>query len=258
MSTDIAVVVPWHDESQKSRFLKEWGIRTLFGKRWLFLEQDKEHKGCAVTKNRGVFRAMQAGYEKVWVLDDDCYPCDHRPLDALANIHSSLLDLPTQGQWFTTVTTPPSRGTPYNIPTRLPAAVMGFWTDNGDYDAVHQLVHGPTHKMTFNTNVVDSTYFPLCGMNLSFKPKDWLPWCQFIDVPRFDDIWMGWLWQHEAYRRGYCFRLDGPKVRHSRQSNVWKNLQLEVKYLERNETLWQEIRSSVNGDYTTLRNLLPA
>jgi hypothetical protein len=94
-------------------------------------------------------------------------------------------------------------------------------------------------------------------MNIAFKPLDWLPWCRFIDVPRFDDIWMGWLWQKEAYRRGFCFRLDGPMVHHSRQSNVFANLKVEAKHLERNETLWHDIATSPHTEYDDLCKLLP-
>jgi hypothetical protein len=94
-------------------------------------------------------------------------------------------------------------------------------------------------------------------MNLAFRPKDWLPWCRFIDVARFDDIWMGWLWQREAYRRGYCFNLASPFVRHARQSNVWRNLVQEAVYLEQSETLWRNIALHQVGDYQSLRALLP-
>jgi hypothetical protein len=46
-------------------------------------------------------------------------------------------------------------------------------------------------------------------------------------------------------------------VRHSRQSNVWKNLRDEAVHLEANETLWREIARSRAEDYATLRKLLP-
>ncbi len=157
------------------------------------------------------------------------------------------------------VTNPPSRGTPYQSRSlTLPvAASMGFWTDVGDYDACAQLVRGAQTPMQFWREPVEGKYFPLCGMNLAFRPNEWMPWCRFIDVPRFDDIWMGWLWQREAYRRGYCFNLNGPLVRHSRQSNVWANLRAEAVHMERNETLWREIATHPAGDYKSLRKLLP-
>ena len=68
---------------------------------------------------------------------------------------------------------------------------------------------------------------------------------------------MGWLWQRHAYQHRYCFNLAGPVVRHSRQSNVWKNLKDEAAHLESNDTLWKKIAMNVSDDYESLRKLLP-
>ncbi len=112
--------------------------------------------------------------------------------------------------------------------------------------------------MTFSQKTMFGRYFPLCAMNYAFKPAEWEPWFYLIeDVGRYDDIWMGWLWQKEAYQRGCCFNLDGPLVRHSRQSNVWANLKNEATYLEENETLWRDIATSTDEGYFALRSLLP-
>jgi len=208
-----------------------------------------------------VLAALAAGAETVIVLDDDCFP---DPLETptvkdLIGLHVAALEAQAVEQ-FLVVTDPPSRGTPYQCRTRtLPVAgSMGFWSVVGDYDAVGQLVHGATRYMEFRRQAVHGQYFPWCGMNVAFRPREWMPWCRFIDVPRFDDIWAGWLWQKEAYRRGYCFNLAGPIVRHSRQSNVWQNLRDEARYLEENETLWREIAGHPSQRYEVLEKLLPA
>ena len=283
MSEKICVVVAWWNEEQIERFLSAWGIELVdaypmaigdrleaIGQRldWLVLQRDVSREGCARTKNKGVQEAIRRGADIVVVLDDDCFPDlpvrDIGPagmesqLQWFARLHQAQL-VPQSIPLFAAVTEPPSRGTPYHqrhvvMPV---AASMGFWTDIGDYDALGQLVHGATKPMTFHQEPVFGRYFPLCGMNLAFRPKDWLPWCEFIDVPRFDDIWMGWLWQREAYARGYCFNLNGPLVRHSRQSNVWANLRAEAVHLERNETLWRDIATYKETDYASLRKLLP-
>jgi hypothetical protein len=142
------------------------------------------------------------------------------------------------------------------------AASMGFWLNVPDYCAVRQLVLGEVDEedqsMHFIRDTVFQRYFPLCGMNVAFRPADWWPWCQFIHVSRFDDIWMGWLWQYEAYRRGYCFNLAGPLITHVRQSNVWRNLIDEARYLEQTETLWREIALTRDGRYASMLRLLPA
>jgi hypothetical protein len=158
---------------------------------------------------------------------------------------------------FDAVTEPPSRGTPYFSRTiKMPvAASMGFWSHVGDYDAPSQLVHGALRPMSFDRSPKFGRYFPLCGMNLAFRAEEW-PWCQFINVARFDDIWQGFIWQKKAYASGKCFNLNGPIVRHSRQSNVWANLKDESINLERNESIWKEIHNASELDYQKLVDVI--
>jgi hypothetical protein len=253
---NIFVVVPWVTEKEKYDFLTEWGLNSIPD--WLILQQDKQHDGCGVTKNKGVASAVSAGAEIVVVLDGDCYPYDNiDTLDELIHHHKLALE-PQPVNLYKDVTKPASRGTPYyeKHVTMPVAASMGFWVEVGDYCAVRQLAFNNA-EMTYNRNPVYGKYFSLCGMNIAFRPQEWQPWCNFIDVPRFDDIWMGWLWQREAYRRGYCFNLNGPTIRHARQSNIWKNLRDETKYLQQSETLWRKIALHPANDYSSLRGLLP-
>lgn len=252
-----AVVVPWHRADQVESFLSAWGVGSQRPD-WLVLQHDADRDGCAVTKNRGIARATERGAEVVVVLDDDCYPTDEaRSLEELAERHGAALK-PQPVGLFRAVTSPPSRGTPYRetVAVMPVAASMGFWIETGDYCAVRQLALGGV-RMEFDRSAVYGSYFPLCGMNLAFRPAEWAPWCRFVDVPRFDDIWMGWMWQREAYRRGACFNLAGPLVRHVRQSDPWRNLAEETRHLERNETLWREIALNQTGAYEDLFALLP-
>ncbi len=249
------IIVPWHNHNQLDSFLQAWNV-TPEDQR-LLLVQDHDRSGCARTKNRGILQAMKAGVETVIILDDDCYPNEGYCMDRFISEHEQAL-MPQKGHWFKRVTEPPSRGTPYFLDEQMPvAASMGFWDGIGDYDACSQLVVGCRTEMSFKQETIFGRYFPLCGMNLAFHPVDWWPWCQFVDVPRFDDIWMGWLWQKEAYRRGNCFNLNGPVIRHIRQSNVWANLRDEAKHLEDNEILWQAIATSKTYDYDELKDLFP-
>lgn len=249
------VVVPWHNRDQLSQFIDAWKIEK--GDHRILFQQDSERQGCALTKNAGVWRAIDYfGAEIIIVLDDDCFPEDGQTLDSFIADHTNALT-PQPVEMFEVVTDPPSRGTPYfNRTVTMPvAASMGFWTHIGDYDAPGQLVHGARHPMTFSRKAIHGRYFPLCGMNLAFHASEW-PWCKFINVPRFDDIWQGFLWQKKAYHYGQCFNLNGPVVRHSRQSNVWANLNDEAKHLERNETIWQEIHQQDVCDYELIRDRL--
>ncbi len=252
------VVVAWHNREQRRMFEREWQINPE-DERVVF-QQDHNREGCAATKNKGIAEAIRRGAEIVIVVDDDCFPerSEYFNLREFIALHVACLNADT-GDLFLTVTTPSSRGTPYfnnSIPTKRVAASMGFWTNVGDYDACAQLVRGAENPMDFHREMVRGQYFPMSGMNLAFR-SEWMPWCQFIDVPRFDDIWMGWLFEKEAYRRGYCFNLAGPSVRHSRQSNVWQNLRDEAVHLEQNETLWSDIALSNETSYEALRALLP-
>jgi len=258
---DFAIVVPWHRAEQRDAFLQAWGVSQIPD--WLILQQDENKEGCGVTKNKGIARANA---DIVVVLDDDCFPDrdawfsdDSMPqtLMQLAEKHARALE-PQEVLMFEKVTNPPSRGTPYHdLSICMPvAASMGFWSQIGDYCAVRQLAYDAA-EMSYSRRPVYGRYFALCGMNIAFRPALWSPWCTFIDVLRFDDIWMGWLWQKEAYRRGCCFNLAGPMVRHSRQSNVWRNLIDEAAHLERSETLWRDIATAKTDDYVELRQLLP-
>lgn len=259
---DAKIIVPWHNKEQISKFLEAWGVD--FGDPRFIFQQDTLKEGCARTKNAGLKAAIDQGVETVIVLDDDCFPLAESlyfkdRVDAFIEAHLTAL-LPLEVELFKQVTMPPSRGTPYfNRTVKLPvAASMGFWQEIGDYDAVHQLALGATHPMEFDKSPVFGNYFPLCGMNLAFKPKDWWPWCQFVDVPRFDDIWQGFLWQKKAYSTGHCFNLGGPVVRHSRQSDVWANLRDESVNLKHNETAWQKVHNSKLDNYeTALAMILP-
>ena len=248
------IVTPWHNADQLKTFLTAWGIEQD-DERVIF-QQDTSKEGCARTKNRGIAAAIESSADAVIILDDDCFPHEEMTLDQFIEAHERALE-PQPVEMFETVTSPPSRGTPYfNRSIVMPvAASMGFWTHVGDYDAPGQLVHGATKEMEFNRKAIHGRYFPLCGMNLAFRVDEW-PWCQFIDVPRFDDIWQGFLWQKKAFSDGKCFNLAGPLVKHSRQSNVWQNLRDESLNLERNEKIWQEIHSLPVEDYDQIRKEL--
>lgn len=258
MSSKAKIVVPYGDQKQAQRFADAWKV--TWSHPLMHFQYDLHKEGCAQTKNKGMAHALADGAELIVILDDDCFP--HNEIDSpelLIEAHIESLK-PQRVKRFKEVTFPVSRGTPYmadNHYMQMPVACsMGFWHEVGDYCAARQLAYQGV-DMEFKHDPIYEQYFPLCGMNIAFYPEEWNPWCQQIEVPRYDDIWMGWLWQREAYRRGYCFSLNGPTIRHSRQSNVWKNLKIEAKYAEQNDTLWREIASTEYTSYEDLRQLLP-
>lgn len=264
MRSDTYIVTAWWNPEQRNKFLAVWGLDYANLPDYIILQQDENKEGCAATKNKGIEEALRRGAKIVVVLDDDCFPYDlegvsdsHNLLSYFASLHENALE-PQEVEMYKVVTNPPSRGTPYyNRTVKMPvAASLGFWNNIPDLCAPAQLVRGPFCKMEFDRKPVFGQMFPYCGMNVAFR-TEFLPWAYFVDLPRVDDIFAGYLFQKEAYRRGYCFNLNGPLVHHSRQSNVWANLKEEAKYLERNETLWSDIFLSNSNDYEELKKLIP-
>jgi glycosyltransferase involved in cell wall biosynthesis len=252
-TTEARVVTPWHNQQQIENFLRAWGGQDPR----MVLEWDEHGEGCAVTKNRGIERALQDAPDVIIVLDDDCFPHDGMTFDRLIEAHLEALT-PQRVEIAGVITDPPSRGTPYHRRSALMpvACSMGYWNGVGDYDACGQLVHGATRPMRFSHEPVHGRYVPLSGMNIAFPARLW-PLFRFVDVPRFDDIWMGWIFQRVAYARGMCVNLGGPTVWHSRQSNVWANLRDESRWLEENDTLWAKIAAHPSANYDELVKLLP-
>lgn len=247
-----AIVVPWHDPQQIAAFGRAWEIDPEKPPPWLLLTQDKDRQGCGRTKNRGIRRALDIGSECIVILDDDCYPSSScGSLEDLAEYHIGGL-MPKRITMFRDTTEPPSRGTPYFCRrVEMPVvANMGFWNGIPDFDSCRQLTDAG-RRASFKFGAVHGQYFPLCGMNLAFRATEW-PWCQFVNVPRFDDIWAGFLWQRKAYSEGKCFHLGGPIVHHARQSNIWSNLKIEAENMERNETMWKRIATMPLSDHATM------
>jgi glycosyltransferase involved in cell wall biosynthesis len=251
------VVVAWHNPKQKNEFLEAWKIPA--GDSRLVLQQDETKAGCAKTKNAGIARALAEGADVVCVLDDDCYPFEPRadePLDEFIEDHLKALE-DQEVQMVVPTMVPHPRGFPYRhrtIKMRV-AASIGLWVGYPDLDAMTALVIGDQPEgCRLLHSAVYGTMFPFCGMNYAFR-KDQTDCAVHIDVPRFDDIWMGWIWERVAYDKGQCFNMDGPLVRHTRQSNVWKNLEEETKYMFTNETLWSAIYAAKGSDPKTLREL---
>ena len=247
------ICVPWHKEEVKQQFLEAWSTKET--NPLLVLQKDGGWFSCAKTKNMAIQKAKSLGAEIIIVLDSDCYPFLNTSLEEFAQSHIKALE-DQEVKLFEQVTNPASRGTPYfKRSIKMPvAASMGYWENIPDRDAIAQLAHGAFTEMEFFKKIIFNKYFALSGMNLAFR-TELSEWFEFIDVSRFDDIWMGWIAQRMAYANNYCFNLNGPTIRHARQSNVWQNLRDEAKFLELNETLWQSIYKSP-ANLNQLKNLV--
>lgn len=238
-----AVVTPWWNPEQRDKFLEAWSIDKLPD--WLFLEQDRDKSGCPVTKNRGIVRALESKPDAILCVDDDCFPdlteTYGSDLGLFAKLHMISL-APQPVELFEQITKPACRGTTYfERSVILPvAASLGYWSYIADLDAASQLVRGPLTPMTFKRGTLFWRFAPLSGMNIAFRSEFW-PYFMFDEEHgRYDDIFMSYRLQGEAYRRGYCISLNGPNVRHVRQSAVFHNLRVESQDMELNETIWKE------------------
>ena len=73
-------IVPWHNQDQIDKFKDAW--QRPFDN--VLFQEDKDKEGCAVTKNKGIERALNDGAEVIIVLDDDCYGPDGMTMNEFA------------------------------------------------------------------------------------------------------------------------------------------------------------------------------
>jgi len=193
----------------------------------------------------------------VVTLDDDCYPYGPGFLDAH---YQRLSRRAVSPAWVSTGRGVLPRGMPYLQSAREVDCVInhGLWTRVPDFDAVSQLASG-RYDLTFEPVeqvVPRGQYFPMCGMNLAFKPEV-IPALYFLlmgqtqwPYDRFGDIWCGVLVKRICDHLGVGVRSGQPMVEHQRASNVWANLRKETPGYEVNEALWAAVDSLVLSQCT--------
>lgn len=198
----------------------------------------------------GIYKAWQMSPDMIVKMDDDCYPSE---MPFLEEHYRKLTEQTEFPAWVSTIDGIKPRGVPFFNTNRKVISVFnhGLWNTNLDLDA-------PTHLVTNNGTSVEfieqiipkATYFPLCGMNIAFKPliapllyfglqgREW-------GLDRFDDIWCGLILKRICDHLGYWISSGSPVIRHDKASNVWSNLRKEVAGLEINESLWEAVDSVV-------------
>jgi hypothetical protein len=189
------------------------------------------------------FAAIAAdGYDAIVTLDDDLTPDGDTIGDHLAALK---LNVPTSWMSSTLHGSPYMRGFPYAVRGESPVWVShGVWQNIPDLDAPTQLVLGEPPAVEFYRGPVPrGVYFPVCGMNLAFRPEA-LPlmyWCPAKRLPgaeRFDDIWMGVNLTRGLAAVGAALVTGFASCIHTRASNVFANLEQEAKGIGLNETYW--------------------
>jgi hypothetical protein len=170
----------------------------------------------------GYFKAWQKKPDLIVTLDDDCFPVDGE--EAFLETHWRRLNEPAKTEaWVTTLDGVMPRGMPYFSTQReLPCVINhGLWNALPDFDAPTQLVHSrnPMPVSWTNRSIPVGCYFPMCGMNLAFRP-DVVPALYFLlmgrdyEYHRFGDIWAGIIIKKIADHLGYSINSGEPAVKH--------------------------------------------
>lgn len=214
----------------------------------------------------GYWKAYQQSPDMIVTLDDDCYPlANYLPVqeyDFLQTHFEKLYKGETvveEDAWESTAIGIRPRGIPYKN-TRRKKTVNnlkvllnhGLWYNVPDLDAPNQLtVAYPSQGYLINKYISPGKYFPMCGMNLAFKPEA-VPALYFSlmgedgrgkkwGFHRFDDIWAGIFLKKIADHLGYSILSGDPAIWHDRASNTFVNLKKEAPGLEMNELVWPAV-----------------
>lgn len=200
-------------------------------------------------KSYGIWKASQVKPDMIVCLDDDCYP-QYKGRRFLQTHYEKLISDQSVPAWISTVDGVKPRGLPYRRTDRqvIPVLNHGLWTQNPDIDAITELSLPEDETLDWieypNRCIPRYSYFPMCGMNIAFAPK-LAPLMYFglmgKDWPydRFDDIWCGIFMKKICDHLGWWVSSGLPLVRHSKASDVWKNLEKERSGMLVNEKLWE-------------------
>ena len=219
-------------------------------------------------RSYGYWLAWQRRPGMILTLDTDCYPDGS---DLLGG-HAANLNRTVTLDW---INSGPGdvmfRGFPYEIRGRSPVMLShGLWSCVPDLDAATALHHPdlrlPPAKGT--VTVPRWSFFPMCGMNLAWRPE--LTPAMYFGIfgpaygfDQFDDIWAGVLVKKVLDHLGYAAVSGYPSVQHRKQSNVYSNLVKQALGMAMNEHLWREVQridlteTTVAGCYRQLIEALP-
>jgi hypothetical protein len=206
----------------------------------------------------GYFLAAQQPSDFVITLDDDCYPEGAYSPSFLTLVRDTLDRRWHDERWWSTLDgTVPARGFPYEIRGATVPTVIhhGLWSNVPDLDARTQLLM-PEFRLepaTTVQRVPQGRFFPMCGMNLAFRPA-MIPALYFLlmgmhrdgsrwPYDRFGDIWAGVFAKKVADHLGFAISSGAPSILHSRASNPEMNLQKETPGYPVNEVLWQKVEA---------------
>lgn len=242
---------------------------------WQDIEKDLAKDSWIIPRRSDCIRSY--GYWKAWLqkpdmivtMDDDCYPIDHYYRETEDSINQQFLkthwERLTNGiiskheLWVSTIKNGRPRGLPYFNRTREMHSNNiilnhGLWYNVPDFDARTQLGLTKTDGfagLEINQVIPKNTYYPMCGMNLAWKPIA-TPGLYFLlmgqnkngeswGFDRFGDIWAGIIFKKISDHLGYTVASGYPIIWHTKASNVFTNLKKEAPGIEVNETFWEAV-----------------
>ena len=273
-----AIVVPTIREAEIQKFLESWtnhfrghqvivvednpeksfalpaGVRHVS---WTEIDADLGSDAWIVprrsdaVRNYGFLLAARAKPDMILTLDDDCYPSEDQGAveQNFVEAHWRALetpgsDMPVLDTMFAAGVPVKPRGFPKNGRVTRTMVNHGLWNGVPDLDGETQLLNEGM-RVTFSPHsmqVPSGVFFPMCGMNLSFRPEAlplayYLPMGQGQPYHRFADIWCGWILKKVCDELSWSVRSGTPFVLHSRASNAARNAELESHGLEMNDRL---------------------
>jgi hypothetical protein len=185
----------------------------------LYAQFEQFHKSSSC-KNFGTWLAYQKGFDPIIVIDSDCII----PPDFVAK-HMEYLCMQGADRWTNPIegTNWYSRGFPYSLRKSVKWAHMGLWENELDIyglDRVDMLPDVPP-KSLHGGGVKDAQFFPLSGMNVSFR-RNAIPWMLFLPnfeykrqkFTRHDDIWGGYIFQKVCELAKLGLSFGDPVVYH--------------------------------------------
>jgi hypothetical protein len=199
--------------------------------------------GSSAIRNFGTLKALEQPCDFIWHLDDDCLPSDGTELQ---RHYDNLFKGFYENKWISTDAKDQMvRGIPYLNQNHKANVVVshGTWLKNPDYDAAHQLAHRFEFEPADGLIPV-GRYFPMCGMNLAFKPEVAMAMYFAPKGERYnrnDDIWMGIVAKKVFDRLDLHCYTGYPQVIHERASDPFKNLIAEGPFIEANENFWDYV-----------------
>jgi reversibly glycosylated polypeptide/UDP-arabinopyranose mutase len=230
-------------------------------------------------------KSMHGDDVVIFTLDDDCYPTSKKfSAGSVDIIDGHRQALGTRSRWFNTLNSGKPRGIPfYNLGSREIGINHGLWTNVLDFDAPTQLAGQFEEEFSWDNRIVPSgQYFPMCGMNVAWRPDltvlmyhllmgcitiDYMPSrhaknvranCKQITVDtrsigspviyklpfdRFGDIWCGILMKKVVDHLRIAVSTGTPYIKHDRASDPFTNLIKEAEGTRVNEKFWELVDS---------------